>query len=447
MAHQNVFMRRVALLLFKLLKLALLLCIVALCGFFLKNYFLANAGSGKLDPEKSRGQVIAASPNLVIQTVWPTSFNDHFVEGAMLAVEEINEQGGLLGKRLELRSSDETTDFQKAMNTAIGIAKTPDVYAVVGQSAASNAAIAASVVYESNGVMLISPGASNRQLVSHDFTGIFQTIADDHEVGTALIEVCAALNYSNIAVVYQMPAGIRGTSYGESLSNAIVDRAAHHNIKVSVRRSFFTGETNFIDTINQIKSAKVDAIIMATLPDGALEFMLQAKQLELNVPLLGGDRLESSDLVIDARGGAEGLLIVSQGDSSHHSQMGMEFKNAFEKRWGVVPSVWSSKAYDAVQLLAYSITRSQSLERDVVASFLRSIKNWEGVSGIYSFNQRGDVYGMRLYLKEVSHGVFRVHELDSHLENRLIEEMVKDDPDRTVLVPEQDAPPVKVEEE
>lgn len=443
-------LERTSKLLLKTLRIGLLACLLSVSLLAIDcigHYFLAHASSGKPDPEKVREQVVAASPKIVLHTVWPTAFNDHFVEGAMLAVEEINEQGGLLGKTLELRSSDETTDYLAAMNTAINIANTPDVYAVIGQSAASNSAIAASVVYESNGVMLISPGASNRQLVSHDFKGIFQTIADDHEVGTALVEVCAALDYKNIAVVYQMPAGVRGISYGESLSNAIIDRAAHHDIKVSVRRSFFTGETNFITTINQIKAANVDAIILATLPDGAVSFMLQAKQLELKIPLLGGDRLESADLIIDSRGAAEGLLIVSQGDPAYHSQMGKEFKDAFEKRWGLIPSVWSAKAYDAVQLLAYSITRSQSIEREVVASFLRSIKNWEGVSGIHSFHSRGDVYGIRLYLREVIHGSFRQHHLDKHLKERLVEEMLKDDPERSVLVPDGEAPPAPTVED
>lgn len=336
--------------------------------------------------------------------VWPFSADDLFIEGALLAVEEVNKRGGLAGRQIEPVVRDETLNFDTALATSRSLVADPSIKAVIGHSDDSNASIAASVLYDASNMLFISPGTSSRLFVLHDFKRTFQTVADDHEVGRELALLCRERGYKRVAVIYERAQGGRSIAYGESLAQAFLAEVPNQGLEVALLRSFGAKQGHFITLIGEMRAAAVDAVVVASLAPAVHNFIRQAQRIRYNVPLLGGDRLETAGLAESRDAEKSGLTIVSQGRDLGHGDRWRSFQDRFRVRWSKEPSSWSGKAYDAVWLLHRSSAIAGGLNVDEIAAVLRSTGNWEGVEGGYSFHPEGDLVSGALQLKIIKDG-------------------------------------------
>lgn len=336
--------------------------------------------------------------------VWPFSAEDLFIEGALLAIEEINKRGGLAGRRIEPVVKDETLDFNSALAASRSLVADPSIKAVIGHSDDSNASIAASVLYDASNMLFISPGTSSRLFVLHDFKRTFQTVADDHEVGRELAVLCRERGYKRVAIIYERAQGGRSIAYGESLAQAFLAEIPDQGLEIGLLRSFSAKQAHFITLISEIRAAEVDAVIIASLAPAVHKFIQQAQRLRYKIPLLGGDRLETTGLAESKDAERSGLTIVSQGGDLRHGDHWRSFQDRFRTRWNKEPSSWSGKAYDAVWLLHRSSAIAGGLNVNDMAAVLRSTGDWEGVEGGYSFHPEGDLVSGALQLKMIKDG-------------------------------------------
>jgi branched-chain amino acid transport system substrate-binding protein len=336
--------------------------------------------------------------------VWPVAAQDLFIEGALLAVEEINKRGGLVGRQIEPVIRDETIDFEAALAASRSLVADPSIKAVIGHSDDSNASIAASVLYDASNMLFISPGTSSRLFILHDFKRTFQTVADDHEVGRAMAVLCRERGHKRVALIYERAQGGRSIAYGESLAQAFLAEVPDQELEIGILRSFSAKQARFITLISEIRAADVDVVVVASLAPAVKKLIQQAQRLRYEVPLLGGDRLETTDLAQSKDVEVSGLTIVSQGGDLQHGDRWHSFQDRFRARWDKEPSSWSGKAYDAVWLLHRSSSIAGGLNVNDIAAVLRSTGDWEGVEGNYTFNPEGDLVSGTLHLKVIQNG-------------------------------------------
>jgi branched-chain amino acid transport system substrate-binding protein len=340
-----------------------------------------------------------AKGDIVIAMVWSQpSGATLFDEGVMMAVEEINAQGGIFGRkmRMEIHSAVPEEEEQEVART---IAADPNVVAVIGHPI-SDTAIPVSVTYQKTGLLFISAGATSPRLTSHGFPYVFRNIPSDIETGRALAQFSVAKGFAKMIVIDDE------REYGKTLANIFVENAARAGIEIRLRKSYYPWQTDFSFMIDDIKDRGGDAIFLGGELPQAAEVIKQARAMGVKIPFIGGDGLDQPVLWEVAGSAAEGTIVSAVFDPYDSDPNTKIFAKNFQARYGVVPDTWAALGYDAVCVLDEAFRRAKSTVPLVVASFLRFIEDRHSVMGRYSFTRNGDITGKSFFFKVVRNRKF-----------------------------------------
>lgn len=362
--------------------------------------YVVSSTSYKDSVRKRAERAERAKGDIVIGVVWPTSvYDDLFDEGVTMAVDELNGGGGVLGRKIKTVIYDDESSVGKGKKIAKKFADNPDVVAVVGH-ADSDVAIPASVTYEYNGIVFISPGATSPVLTHHDFQYIFRSIPSDVEAGNQLANLAYRKGFKKVAVLY-----VRN-SYGKGLADNFFVKAVELGIDVPTTRSYYAWQKDFKPLIAEVKKTEFDAIFLAGAVPLAAKVMKQAREMGVTAPFFGGDGLDAPELWKVAGKTAEGTIVSTVFDPNQPAAITQQFNRKFYSRFKTYPDTWAAQGYDAVKLLAFAFERSRSTVPIVVSSTLRYIEKWQGVAGSYSFNINGDIIEKPIFFKVLRNGKF-----------------------------------------
>lgn len=317
-----------------------------------------------------------------------------FDEGVKMAVEEVNREGGVLGRRIRILMRGAASDADN-LKAARSLVANTDIVAVIGHDV-SGGAIPASVVYEKSGMLFVSAGATSPLLTSHGFRLVFRNIPSDRQTGAMLAAFASRAGFKKLAVIDDE------TTYGRLLAESFLEHAQKVGREVKVVKSYFPWQTNFRPLVADIKVAGVDAVFLgANLPLAAL-FVKQLREMGVNVPILAGDGLDSPSLWQIAGNAAEGTIVSTVFNAESKDEITRKFVKDFSERYGVIPDTWAAQGYDAVKLLADSFTLAKSTTPVVVSSYMHFLVKRHGVTGSYSFTEQGDIVGKHMYFKMVA---------------------------------------------
>jgi branched-chain amino acid transport system substrate-binding protein len=342
--------------------------------------------------EKATGDIAVA---VVISAPLVETYMD---KGIAMAAEEINARGGILGRKLRM---DVHIGHSPAEEHAIArsIAADPDYVAVIGHPI-SSAAIPVSLTYQEAGLLFISPGATTPKLTGHGFSYVFRNVPSDAQTGRLLVEFSLAQGFKRMVVIDDE------SEYGTALASIFVEAASATGINILLRRSYFPWQTDFSFMLDDIKKQGGDAIFLGgTVPQAAL-VIRQARRMGIQLPFIGGDALDTHELLAVAGKAAEGTIVSSVFDPFAADPNTQKFVQKFQSRWQAPPDSWAALGYDAVYLLDDAFTQANSTVPIMAASFLRFMEDRTSVMGPYSFLKNGDVIGKILHFKEVRGGKF-----------------------------------------
>ncbi len=342
--------------------------------------------------------------DIVIGIVWEEpSDASLFDEGVRMAVDELNERG-VLGKKIRpicYYGSDGIAAEGWSKDKVRKFARNYDIVAVVGH-ASSQFAIQASVTYEYNGIVFISPAASSPNLTNHGFRHVFRNIPSDVINGIRLAEVARVMGFKRMLVIDDR------SEYGRELADVFQEHAISFGLEVVSRRSYYPWHTSvdFKPLIANIKGFKFDAIFLGGSTPLAAYLIKEARTMGVTAPFIGGDGLDSNLLWEIAGEAAEGTIVSTVFNSTLADPLLQQFNKNFYTRFKTYPDTWAAQGYDALMLLAFAFEKSRSTVPLVVSSTLHFIENWHGVAGSYSFTQDGSIVGRPIYFKVLHHGKF-----------------------------------------
>ncbi len=324
--------------------------------------------------------------------------------GAELAVAEINEQGGVRGRPLELVILDDSASSEAAVRAARELYETSGLVAVIGHLN-SGATIAAAPVYNGGDdpVVQISPSASS-PLVSDVGPYTFRVCPSDLVHGARLAEwAWAELGARRAAVLYQNDPygrGVRGTfsSSFTGLGGEIVSEDPY----VLTIPSF----EPYLRRLGTRGGAA--ALMIAGTRDGAERILASLDSLGTRYPVLGGDGLAGLETSpVDA----EGTLISTAYLADRPGERNQEFVAAYQRAFGDrLPDHRGAGAYDIVHLLARAIEEvgfSRDRIREYVAGVGSSTEPFEGVTGTIAFDGNGDVPNKEVVIGVIESGRLR----------------------------------------
>lgn len=334
-----------------------------------------------------------------IGVVWYEPFERTlFDEGVLMALDEINRSGGVLGRQLKLHMHPNVSGKQERQ-VARQLAQNPDVVAVIGHPL-SGSAIQVSAIYQAAGVLFISTGATSPYLTIHGFSYVFRNLPSDAQTSKALVRYCIYKEFKKIAVIDDE------SEYGVTLANIFVEDAAKAGIEISIRKSYFPWQYIYHNMLHEVKEYCEDAVFLGgTLPQAA-HVIKQARQMGIEVPFIGGDGLDEPLLMEIAGEAAEGTVVSTIFNPNDASEQTQQFLARFQDRYERMPDAWAALGYDAVYLLYDAFTQAKTTVPIIAASFLRFFQDRHSVAGTYSFSTNGDVLGKRFFYKAVHDRAF-----------------------------------------
>lgn len=354
------------------------------------------------DPKTLRTQrALEAKGDIVVGVVWPWGgAKGSLWQGVELAVEEINANGGVLNRKLRIIKQDDESSLAKGRLIAQQFADNPDMVAVIGHLN-SYIALPASSIYQSAGLVYLTPGAHSYQINNQGYDLVFRTIPSNRSVGIQMAKYMASKGYRRVAIYY-----IKDKS-SQDMSNYFEQQARELGLTIVDRRSYMQGMRDFGTIIQNWKDLyQFDALFLAANMPEAAQFIIQARKMGLIVPIVGGGGLDTHKLMEIAGEAAEGVIVPEVFTHDDNWPAYRHFSTLFSKKYHQPAHSQAARGYDAVHLLARAIREANSSVPKQIAQALHRAQKWPGASGEYTYDDKGDIPDKKIGEKVVRGGQF-----------------------------------------
>ena len=350
----------------------------------------------------------AADPVVKIGHVGPTSgaiahLGKDNENGAIMAIEELNAAGVMIdGKKvkLELMAEDDAADPKQGTAVAQKLADAK-VAGVIGHLN-SGTSIPASKIYSDAGIPQISPSATNPKYTRQGFKTTFRVVADDVHLGGTLGKYAVGtLKGKAIAVVDDR------TAYGQGVAEEFVKAVEAAGGKV-VAKEFTTDKaTDFNSILTTIKGKKPDVVFFGGMDAVAGPMLKQMKSLGIKAKFMGGDGICSTELIKLAgdAAGDDQVFCAEAGGVEGEAKAGMDdFKAKFKTKFNADVQVYAPYVYDSVKIMVAAMVAANSADPAKYLPVLAATKDFKGVTGPITFDEKGDIKNGALTLKTIKGG-------------------------------------------
>ncbi|OHV84512.1 branched-chain amino acid ABC transporter substrate-binding protein [Rhizobium sp. LCM 4573] len=308
------------------------------------------------------------------------AFGAQILKGAEQAAADINAAGGINGEQIKIVVGDDVSDPKQGVSVANKFAA-DGVQFVVGHFN-SGVSIPASEVYAENGILEITPAATNPVFTERDLWNTFRTCGRDDQQGTiAGAYLAEKFKDAKIAVIDDK------TPYGQGLAEETKKAMNAAGLKEVVREGVNVGDKDFSALIAKMKEAGVTIIYWGGLHTEAGLIIRQAKDQGLQATLVSGDGIVSNELASIAGDAVEGTLNTFGPDPTlrpENKELVEKFKAA-----GFNPEAYTLYSYAAMQTIAAAAKAANSTDPQAVAEAMKAGK-FPTVLGEISFDEKGD---------------------------------------------------------
>jgi branched-chain amino acid transport system substrate-binding protein len=311
------------------------------------------------------------------------AFGGQLRQGAEQAVADINAQGGILGQQVQLSIGDDRADPREGVSAANKFVA-DGVKFVVGHFN-SGVTIPASDVYQENGMLMITPGATNPKVTDRNMWNVFRVCGRDDQQGILAGAIIAQrFKGKRVAVVHDK------TTYGQGLA----DETRRAMNKAGLKEVFYEGvnkdDRDFTALISKIRQSRADLVYWGGLYDAAGLIVRQMRAQGIKAPLMGGDGITDDEFAAIAGPGAEGTLMTFSPDPrTNPANKGII--DLFRSKRMFEPQAYTLYSYAGVQIFKQAAEKANSLDPKKVAAAMRSGMVFNTVLGDLTFDKKGDV--------------------------------------------------------
>jgi branched-chain amino acid transport system substrate-binding protein len=326
--------------------------------------------------------------------------------GARMAIDELNAKGLTIGGKkvkFELLAEDDGADPKQGTAAAQKLVDSK-VNGVIGHLN-SGTSIPASKIYSDAGIPQISPSATNTRYTLQGFKTTFRVVANDGQIGNTLGKYAVQqLKGKSIAIIDDRSA------YGQGVADEF-DKGVKAAGAKSVGREFTNDKaTDFTAILTNLKAKKPDIIFFGGMDAVAGPMLRQMKQLGITAKLMGGDGICSSELPKLAAGSmGDGQVVcaeaggIDEKDAVATKAMA-DFKSKYKAKFNAEVQIYSPYVYDSVYLMAAAMQKAGSVEPAKYLPELAKTSNFKGVTGLISFDEKGDIKNGALTLHSYQGG-------------------------------------------
>jgi len=306
-------------------------------------------------------------------------------KGFELAAGEIASSGGINGQKLELVIEDEQGKKEEAINVFKKLIFQDKVLLLFGPTL-SNSAQASDPVAQAAKVVVF--GTSNTaDGITSIGNYVFRNSVTEADILPATLKVAAQkTGFSKVAVLYGNDDIFTRSSY-DNFKKALQDL----KIGVTTTETFAKGDVDFKPQLTKIKGTNPDAIVLSALVAEGAPIMVQARQLGITLPFVGGNGMNSPRVFELARDHSDNLWVGSPWSVESSAPENKRFVAAYQKAYGALPDQFAAQAYDAMYIAAQAMRKLKfagnlDADRRALRDALPAVQ-WNGATGPFKFRQ------------------------------------------------------------
>ncbi len=344
-------------------------------------------GGGATQTGEKAGDAINVGINVELSG-GVASYGTNARDGAVLAIEEINKAGGVLGKQMKGIERDCKSIADEAMSVSAALIG-ENIVAQIGPLTSGDVAGSTPVMME-NKVPLIAPAATAANVTVDDKTGktrdyIFRVCFIDPFQGTLMAQFATDNLQAKKAVIYCD----NSSDYGKGLAQYFEKTFTNNGGTILAREGFVKDDRDFRAALTKIKGLNPDFIYVPGYYQEVAPLIKQARELGITVPMGGCDGWDSPDMVSVAGNDALNKTYFTNHYSSQDKDPKVvKFVEAFKAKYNKEPDAFAALGYDSVQIMVQGLKDAGEADSVKLTEALAKIKDFEGITGKMSIDEQ-----------------------------------------------------------
>ena len=311
--------------------------------------------------------------------------------GFQLALDEVNGAGGVSGNKIVLVMEDEQGKKEEAINVFKKLIFQDNVLMIFGPTLSNSAQSADPIAQAAKTVAFGTSNTADGITSIGDY--VFRNSVTEADVLPETLKIATKkAGIKKVAVLYGNDDVFTKNGY-DNFKKALEDL----KIPVTTTETFAKGDVDFKAQLTKIKASNPDALVLSALIAEGAPIMVQARQIGLNVPVIGGNGMNSVKVFELAKGASDGLWVGSPWSFQNATPENTKFIKAYTEKFGAPPDQFAAQAYDAFHIVAGTLKKMKlsgnlAADRSALQAALPTVKH-TGATGPFEFRRVNDKAG------------------------------------------------------
>ncbi|MDL9979992.1 branched-chain amino acid ABC transporter substrate-binding protein [Microbacterium sp. ASV49] len=306
-----------------------------------------------------------------------SAFGDYMKYGAQLAINEINDKGGIDGRKVELVVEDDACDATTAVAAANKLV-TEGVDISVG-GYCSGATLPTMPIFNSAKIPMIIPAANSNKLVEANMPGAFLINGTGTQQAESALKYAQKIGAKTVATIDD------ATAYAADLASSFRSQAEKAGETVAFKATITPGEHDYSSVATQLASAKPDMVYWTGYYQEGGLIARQAKDAGYTGVFMVGDGSVDAKFAEIAGKGYTDNVVGTFTQTPDMLKGADAWLASYKKVAGAEPGPYSTQSYDAVRVAAQGIKDAGSTDFTKVVAALTALKDFKTFAGPLTF--------------------------------------------------------------
>lgn len=305
-------------------------------------------------------------------------------QGLETARDRINGSGGVKGRQISLIIEDSGGDKDEAVKAVQKLINQDQVLAIIGPTL-SGEMLAAGPVANDAGVVIMGTSNTVRGIDEIGPYVFRNSLPEESVIPTTIRKSREKHGFTRAALLYTT-----NNDYTVGAAQTFEEALREQGVDIVETQTFAEGDTDFQTQLTRVAAAGSEALAVSAFYKEAALLLIQARQMGITLPVIGGNGFNSPELMKLAGEAAEGTLVGSPWFAGKDDPGVQAFVGEYNKRYKNTPDQFAAQSYDALGIMAEALTAEGAADnRAKLRDALAAIKDYQGVTGKFSFDENG----------------------------------------------------------
>jgi branched-chain amino acid transport system substrate-binding protein len=326
------------------------------------------------------------------------TFGQSTHNGIMMAIDEVNAAGGVNGRKIKVLTEDDQSKQEEAANAVTKLISQQSVVAVLGE-VASSSSLAAAPICQANKVPMISPSSTNPEVTKKGDYIFRMCFLDDYQGHSIADYVTKSLGIKSAAILTDVK-----SDYSQGLGHFFEEQFVANGGKIVAKASYANGDSDFKSQLTSVKAANPQILFVPGYYTDIGQIAIQAKDLGITAPIVGGDGWESPKLIEIGGKALEGSYYSNHYFYGDPAPIVHDFVQKYKERYGQTPDALAALGYDTAKVLAEALKRAKKIDGPSLRDAIGQTQGFSGVTGTINIGPDRNPVGKKLVIEEIKNG-------------------------------------------